>query len=159
MEFRQSQTIPQVAVNRPWPFSLPPRLLLFPLVVTAQLGASALGGIGFVFNNTPPAMISGALLWMVWFAGVFLVASPMTDRILRRGVSWLAPTAIGIFIALSVLGAGEIGLIASKFSILGQSQLMDAFVEGSPITTQPHSLTRRRIASSKAKTRTRTQTS
>ncbi len=130
MEFQQSQAVPQVAINRPWPFSLPPRLLLFPLVVTAQLAASALGGIGFVFNNSPPAMISGALLWMVWFAGVFLIASPKTDRILRRGVSRLAPTAIGIFIALCVLGAGELGLVASKFSMLGQSELMDAFHRG-----------------------------
>ena len=130
MQIRESQAIPQVAVNRPWPFSLPPRLLLFPLVVTVQLAASALGGIGFVFNNAPPAMLSGTVLWLGWFAGVFLVASPPTDRILMRRVSWLAPTAISIFIALGALGAGEICLFASKFTMLGQSQLMDAFHRG-----------------------------
>ncbi len=130
MEYRNGQVLSQVAVNRPWFYYLPPRLLVFPLVVTVQLAASALGGIGFVLNSAPSAMIPGTLLWMVWFAGVFLVAAPETDRLLRRAVTWLAPTAITILIALTVLGAAEIGLSASNFRMLGSSEVVDGFRRG-----------------------------
>ena len=42
-----------------------PRLLLYPLITIVQLAASALGGMGFVYNNSPPLLLTGTVLWLV----------------------------------------------------------------------------------------------
>lgn len=130
MEYRVKNHRRSGATYLAWISSLPPRLLVFPLVIVFQLAAAALGGIGFVLGNSPAAMIGGAFLWLVWFAGLFLVAFKAADRLLQRTITWLAPVSLGIFVALLVLGSGEVSLFASGFKIIGQSKLIDGFHRG-----------------------------
>ena len=130
METRVRTEIRLRATNLAQVLSFPPRLFAFPFVIVLQLAAAALGGIGFVLGNPAWALISGACLWALWFCGLFLIASKDTDRLLQRTVRWLAPSALSIFAVLAVLGVGEVALFATRFSIAGPSELIDAFHRG-----------------------------
>jgi hypothetical protein len=89
-----------------------PRILLFFIAILINLIASALSGIGFVLNN-PVLLILGTIVWLVWFAILFLVAVPAADRFLQSHMRWLKPTAITIFIALFLIGLVELVTVSA----------------------------------------------
>ena len=59
-----------------------PRFVLFFYSVPLLLLASALSGIGFVLSSAL-LLISGTIVWIVWFLVLFLIALPQTDDRLR----------------------------------------------------------------------------
>jgi len=80
-----------------------PRILLFFIAVLIKLLASALSAIGFVWNNST-LLLTGTAIWLIWFAILFLIAAPQTDRLLQNKMHWLKPAALTIFTVLIVLG-------------------------------------------------------
>jgi len=80
-----------------------PRLLLYPLITIVQLVASALGGMGFVYNNSPLLLIIGAILWLVWFAGLFVITLNITDQFLS-GIARRLQTLATIVLILLIIG-------------------------------------------------------
>jgi len=89
-----------------------PRILLFFIAVLIKLIASALSAIGFVWNN-PALLITGTAVWLIWFAVLFMVAIPRTDRFLQNKMHWLKPAALTIFTLLFILGLGLLILLTS----------------------------------------------
>ncbi len=83
-----------------------PRILLFFMAILIKLAASALSGIGFVLNS-PVLLILGTIVWLAWFAVLFLIAVPATDRLWRNQMRWLKPAATTIFVALLLIGLVE----------------------------------------------------
>ena len=80
-----------------------PRILLFFIAVIIKLLASALSAIGFVLNNSA-LLIAGTIIWLIWFAVLFMIAVPRIDRLLQKQMRWLKPAALTIFTVLFVLG-------------------------------------------------------
>ncbi len=80
-----------------------PRLLLFFIAIVFKLVASALSAVGFVWQNAA-FMISGTVVWFIWFVALFIIAMPQTDRWLKEQMCWLKPTAMVIASTLVVLG-------------------------------------------------------
>ena len=83
-----------------------PRTLLFYFAVVIQLIASAVSSSGFVLSS-PPLLIIGFLIWIMWFVMIFAVILPQTDVILSQRINQLKKGALVIFITLVVLGVGE----------------------------------------------------
>lgn len=103
-----------------------PRILLFFIAVLIQLVASALVAIGFVLNSSA-LMIVGSVLWLFWFAVLFLIAVPATDQLLQNHLRWLKPAALTIFIALLLLGLGEVVFFQTGGLGKESSQLLTSF--------------------------------
>ena len=111
-----------------------PRISLFFIAVVVKLTASALSGIGFVVNS-PVLLIAGAVVWLVFFAVLFIIAVPATDRLLQNHLRWLKPTSLTIFIALLLIGLIEftvvftVGFASVDVDILGEntSQVLTSF--------------------------------
>ena len=80
-----------------------PRLMHFFIAVVFKLAASALGAIGFIWNS-PVMMISGTVIWVIWFFALFFMAMPQTDRLLMGQMRWLKPAALTIAAILITLG-------------------------------------------------------
>jgi len=105
--------------------------MLFFVAVLIKITAAALSSIGFVWNS-PVLMIAGTVVWLVWFAVLFLIAIPQTDRLLQNQMRWLKPAALTISVIFLVTGfallvvASSIGLGALQFEKLGDkpSQLI-----------------------------------
>jgi hypothetical protein len=74
--------------------------------VVIQLIASAVSSSGFVLSS-PPLLIIGFLIWIMWFVMIFAVILPQTDVILSQRINQLKKGALVIFITLVVLGVGE----------------------------------------------------
>ncbi len=111
-----------------------PRILLFFIAVLIKLLASALSAIGFVWNNSA-LLLTGTAIWLIWFAILFMIATPQTDRLLQNKMHWLKPAAITIFTVLIALGLilliilTSYGLGVFQVDRLGekQEQLITAF--------------------------------
>ncbi len=111
-----------------------PRILLFFIAVLIKLLASALSAIGFVWSNSA-LLLTGTVIWLIWFVILFLIAAPQTDRLLQNKMHWLKPAALTIFTVLIVLGLilliilTSYGLGVFKVDRLGekQEQLVTAF--------------------------------
>ncbi len=80
-----------------------PRIMLFFIAVFFKIVASALSAIGFVWGSSA-LMIVGSVIWLIWFATLFLIAMPQTDRLLQNHMPWLKPTALTISIIFLVTG-------------------------------------------------------
>ncbi|MFC1866316.1 hypothetical protein ACFLYB_06360 [Chloroflexota bacterium] len=111
-----------------------PRLMLFFIAVVFKLAASALGAIGFVWNS-PIMMISGTVIWIIWFLALFFIAMPQTNRLIIEQMRWLKPAALTIAAILITLGIVLL-IIVSCFGLgvlqvdkLGEKpeQLADSF--------------------------------
>jgi hypothetical protein len=110
-----------------------PRISLFFIAVVVKLIASALSGIGFVVNS-PALLISGTVVWLLFFALLFTIAVPKTDRLLNH-MRWLKPTSMSIFIALLIIGLMELAIVLTigfssvDIDILGEntSQVLTSF--------------------------------
>ena len=83
-----------------------PRTLLFYFAVVTQLVASAISSSGFVLNS-PPLLLIGLLVWIIWFVMIFKVIMPQTDHVLSKRINQLKKGASIIFITLVILGLGE----------------------------------------------------
>jgi len=111
-----------------------PRLMLFFIAIAFKLLASALSAIGFVWDSSS-LMISGTVVWFIWFAALFVIAMPQTDRVLKEQMRWLKATALTIAAILIALGIVLL-IIVSCFGLgvlqvdkLGEKpgQLMESF--------------------------------
>jgi hypothetical protein len=108
--------------------------MLFFVAVLIKIIASALGGIGFVWNSSA-LMISGTVVWLIWFAILFLIAMPQTDRLLQNQMRWLKPAALTISIIFLVTGlvllvaVSSFGLGVFQVDKLGEkpAQLVTSF--------------------------------
>jgi len=98
--------------------------MLFFVAVLIKLTASALSSIGFVWNSSA-LMIIGTVVWLIWFAVLFVIAMPQTDRLLQNQMCWLKPAALTISVVFLVTGlvllviASSIGLGALQVEKLG----------------------------------------
>lgn len=105
-----------IASNAP----VTPRVLLFFYAVVLALAASAVSGAGFVLKSGH-LLVAGSAIWAGWFALMFLVAMPCTDRLLHNQTWWLKRVALAIFILLLVLGIAEAVVISCGLSLGQQS--------------------------------------
>jgi hypothetical protein len=92
-----------------------PRPMLFYFAVVILLIASALSGVGFVLNS-PPYLLSGTAVWIIWLVVMFMVVLPGTDRLLRRHMGGLKRGALIIFSVLFVVGLLEVAAMTFLFS-------------------------------------------
>jgi len=83
-----------------------PRSSLYFCTIPVVLLASALSGIGFVLTNGI-ALITGTIVWIIWFCMLFLVALPATDLRLEKHAARLNRIALAVFIAMAVIGIGQ----------------------------------------------------
>jgi hypothetical protein len=83
-----------------------PRTLLFYFAVVTQLIASAISSSGFVLNS-PPLLLIGLFVWIIWFVMIFKVIMPQTDHVLSKRINQLKKGAVIIFFTLVILGVGE----------------------------------------------------
>lgn len=90
--------------------SYTPRILLFPLLVIVQLAASFFGGAGFLISNPPLFMLTGTFLWLVWFAGLFVIAPRSSDGWLAKTTRWLRPVSLAAFITLMLVLVAEVSI-------------------------------------------------
>lgn len=100
-----------------FPADLKPRIFFFFLAVVVQLSASALSGVGYTLHKAG-YWVAGMILWLTWFFLMFVIISPQSDNFLHRYTGFLKRLAIIIFIALLVVGIGELvllGIIAPRF--------------------------------------------
>jgi len=106
-----------------------PRVLLFPLTLILQLVASGLGAAGYVLGSPPSLMVSGTLLWLVWFAGLFCIGYSPADRVVAKMSRVLRTAAIAVFALLLVTGIAELSFLVFGWAdrIEGSSKLVDAF--------------------------------
>ena len=98
-----------------------PRILLFYFAVATQLIASAISSAGFVLSNSP-LLLTGCVVWIVWFVMIFAVILPRTDISLSKRINQLKRGALIIFISLFVLGLGEAVAVAILLPRVIQNQ-------------------------------------
>lgn len=84
-----------------------PRILLFYFAAFTLLAASAVSSIGFVLYN-PVWLITGCIIWVIWFLVIFIAIMPGTDNALSHRLNQLKQGALIIFITLLTLGLIEI---------------------------------------------------
>ena len=87
-----------------------PGAFLFFFAIVLELAASAVAGIAFALQISA-LWIVGTVLWVGWFALIFMVLSPSADRIFRDRLRLLKRGAAGIFVTLFVLGYAEFGAL------------------------------------------------
>jgi hypothetical protein len=83
-----------------------PRISLFIIAIVIKLAASAVSGIAYVFNS-PALYIFGIMIWLLWFAFLFIVAIPQTDEWLQNSVTKLKNAAKKILILIFLIGILE----------------------------------------------------
>jgi hypothetical protein len=83
-----------------------PRISVFIITIVIKLGASAVSGIAYVFNNSI-LYICGIMLWLLWFAFLFIIAIPQADNWLQSRAEQLKKTAKKIIIVLLAVGVLE----------------------------------------------------
>jgi hypothetical protein len=97
-----------------------PRISLFIITIVVKLAASAVSGIAYVFNNSI-LYILGIMVWLLWFALLFIIALPQADNWLQSRAEQLKRAArkiiiillaVGLleFIAMSVIGLDTFGI-------------------------------------------------
>jgi hypothetical protein len=106
-----------------------PRISIFIITIVIKLAASAVSGIAYVLNNSM-FYISGILLWLLWFAFLFIIALPKTDEWLQKRTEQLKKTAQKIIIIVLVIGAAEfIGLSIVGLDTLGLKEKSNSISE------------------------------
>ncbi len=78
-----------------------PRLCFFFLTVVLKLAGSGIAAATFVVPS-PPLAVGGIIIWLLWFAALFMIAMPETDTRLRRflpGMKRSVKVACGIILA------------------------------------------------------------
>lgn len=82
------------------------RISLYFCTAPVVLLGSALSGIGFVSSNAA-ALVTGTVVWAIWFVLLFLVAVPRTDVRLKRYSLQLRRAALAVVIVLVAIAAGQ----------------------------------------------------
>ena len=80
-----------------------PRLLLFFIVIIVKIVAAVLSAIGFVLNNAA-LLITGTIVWLAYFAVLFIVAVPAADRLLQKYTRFLKNAALTIVVVILAVG-------------------------------------------------------
>jgi uncharacterized membrane protein len=93
-----------------FPKDIPPRYSLIFISAAFLLLASALSGVGFSLN-TPVYWITGTVVWIMWFAIMFLIINPRTDIWLNSSRRRLRTTAKVIFAVVFIAGILELGVM------------------------------------------------
>jgi hypothetical protein len=83
-----------------------PRILLFYYAVAILLITSGISSAGFILNNAY-VLLAGFVLWIVWFALIFVILLPQTGQFLSQHINLLKRGALIIFITLFMLGLAE----------------------------------------------------
>ena len=111
------------------PCEFTPRISLFIFAVVIKLAASAVSGIAWIFNNSI-LYISGIMLWILWFAFLFIIAIPQADQWLQESGERFRKTAKRIIIAVMVIGIVEfVGLSVIGLDALGLEDKNSSFSE------------------------------
>ncbi|MFC1865839.1 hypothetical protein ACFLYB_03910 [Chloroflexota bacterium] len=84
-----------------------PRITLFFIAASIKYIASSFSYAGYFLKN-PVLLVSGIIVWLIWFAVLLLIAIPATDQFLRKQMRRLKPAAMTIFIILLLAGIIEI---------------------------------------------------
>ena len=84
-----------------------PRITLFFIAASIKFIASSFSYSGYLLKN-PVLLVSGIIVWLIWFATLLFIAVPATDQFLRKQLHWLKPTAIIIVVVLLLGGIVEI---------------------------------------------------
>ena len=90
-----------------FPANTPPRRLLIFFSSPVLLIASALSGVGFSLDS-PYYWVSGTLVWIAWFAIMFTIVSPGTNRRLQSHIRGLNTGAKVIFSIVFITGILEL---------------------------------------------------
>ena len=83
-----------------------PRISLFIFAIVIKLAASAVSGIAYVLNNSILYM-AGIMLWILWFAFLFIIAIPKTDQWLKKNSAKFRKAAKNIIVIIVVIGIAE----------------------------------------------------
>ncbi|MCX7911608.1 MAG: hypothetical protein N2506_01395 [Dehalococcoidales bacterium] len=83
--------------------SATPRINLFFVAIFLKIIASALSGIGFVLTS-PWYYVSGTVVWLIFFFGIFVFAFPQADGWLSGFQHWLRPAARTIIVVFVIIG-------------------------------------------------------
>jgi hypothetical protein len=106
-----------------------PRISIFIITVVIKLAASAISGIAYVLNNSM-LYISGIMLWLLWFAFLFIIAIPKTDEWLQKRAEQLKKTAQKIVVIVLVIGTVEfLGLSIIGLDTLGLKEKSNSLSE------------------------------
>jgi hypothetical protein len=95
----------------------PNRVWLFFIAICVNLVGSAMAGLTHSLN-APWLALQATLVWIVWFALLFTIAIPASDKKLDGIAGWLAPLAktiivvLGAVTALAVIGLTVVFIMA-----------------------------------------------
>lgn len=96
---------------RKWPSIVPadtkPHISLFFFAIMIELVASAVAGVGFSLNGRS-FWLAGIVLWLLWFATMFVIVAPRADAFFGGYREQLRKGAVAIFVVLVVLGVVEL---------------------------------------------------
>jgi hypothetical protein len=92
-----------------------PRIVLFFYSVLVLLAASLLSAIGFVLTSAP-FLVTGTVVWILWFFLLFLIAIPSIDHRLRGQLRWMKRGALVVFILLLAVGISEAVIVLTTSS-------------------------------------------
>jgi len=92
--------------------SLTPRISILLISLFFKIMAGAFSAIAWAAKN-PVLGIAGAIVWLFWFALLFLAAIPSTDQLFSKHLSWLGKGAKATLGTLIIIGVLEIVFIIS----------------------------------------------
>ncbi|MBN1367299.1 MAG: hypothetical protein JW967_05190 [Dehalococcoidales bacterium] len=83
------------------------RYMLFYIGIMVLLAASSIGTAGFAVKS-PPLLILGVVVWLIWFGLMFVVASPPLDKYFKHDMPKVRRATLIIFIILVMVSLGEL---------------------------------------------------
>jgi hypothetical protein len=86
-----------------------PRIQLFFIAIFLKLAASALSAVGFVLVSAAYS-VTGAFVWLAFFALILIIALPGTDIYLKDRLRWLKPTAFVLAVFFCIVGLALIAV-------------------------------------------------
>ncbi len=91
-------------------FRFTPRVWLFAATLILKIVAVAASAIAYGIINRPLVIIA-ALVWLGYFAALFIIALPQSENFLKKYTRWLKPAAKVSVTMLLVIGVLEVALI------------------------------------------------
>jgi len=106
----------------------PPRALLFYFAVALQLIASALSGIGFLLDSAA-FFFAGTGVWVLWFAVMFMMTLPATDKFIGGSLRSFRQAAGSIFVCFFVVGILEVIAMTAIYPAVSDEEKTGEFGE------------------------------